>query len=135
MAVLMEVYRLLRTDENPAIGLFAKARNHQSSVVLHVAYGSNNQSRFISACGSLQCAINFRANNQKNNGPIVKISITEGMTFFDLRTPDQRQHILVTENVNGPPETINMFHNFAASFQEVLIVDQVPAGNIVVLNV
>lgn len=138
IAVRMEVYRLLRADEIPEDGLSAKAPNYPSSVVRHVAHGSYSQSRFISACGSQAYAIRFRAKNRQNgfpNGPIVKINIDDGMTFYDLRTYGQRQQILVSENVNRPQDTIDRFHSFAEAFQEVLIEDHVPAENIVVLNV
>lgn len=141
MAVQMEVYRLLRTDEYPANGLSANLKappNPLSSVVLHVAHGSHRQSCFISTCGSLAHAIAFRAKNIQNgfsNGPIVKINIDAGMIFYDLRTYGQRQQMLVSENVNRPQDTIDKFHSFAEAFQEVLIVNHVPAGNIVVLNV
>lgn len=88
----MEVYRLLRAKENPFIYLSAKAPNQASSVLYHVAYGSYNESRFISTCGSLDHAITFRRINQNNgytNGPIVKINIVDGMTVYDLNSPSQ----------------------------------------------
>lgn len=145
----MEVYRLLRTDEDDLrYGITAKAPNQPSSVVLHVAHGSYKPSRFISACGSKDHAIRFRAKNQQKgflNGPIVKINIDAGMAIYDLRTYDQRQQILASDNVNflqyafisdiQLQDTIRRFHTFADADQEVLIVDHIPFKNIVVLDV
>lgn len=141
MAVTMEVYRLLRELEDPNIDLYAKAPYQPSSIVRHVAYGSgsNHASRFISTCRSLEDAQTFRSINQYNrfsNGPIVKISIVDGMTVYDLNNPFQIEQILLDEiSEEHSQQTITLFREYAEARHEVLIQDHVPFKNFVILKI
>lgn len=51
-----KVYRVIRPDENPTLGLFPKDPNNIKSVAGHITSGSRSGSQFISATKDLSIA-------------------------------------------------------------------------------
>ena len=128
------LYRLLRPDEDWQLGVSAKDPNSTKSVFDHVINGSSWgwQSKYIATCGSLNSVLTFRSKSV-NPGKIVQISEDNlPVVKIDLRTSSNRSiHYLPGNDSN---ELINKFNNYANKFEEVLLVGDVPASHIKLMN-
>ena len=122
----MDVYRLLRPDEEAEDGIKAKSPGSQTTVFRHVLHGSGNtKSKYISTCGSLSALQTF-AYKSIAPGKIVKISL-EDLPYIDLRDWMTREKYV---DPGSSPEDVQRFHNFANKFEEVLIEHYIPPKNI-----
>lgn len=124
----MILYRLLRDNENPSIGLHAKDPFSLTSVADHVAYGSRGiASRYISCSKSLAAIMNFAAMSKTRPRRLVEISINEitGSQFNVIDLTD-----MFTLAMYIPPDNIRG-RKFAHRFQEVLVERHIPADKIV----
>lgn len=130
----MLLYRLLRGNENFQFGLSANDPNSNVAVFNHVAYGSNGpDSKYISTCGSLEAVRRF-ASNSWNGGMIVSLNtdLAPGVEVIDLRD------LLVRNNYipqNASAEALSRFNNFATAFEEVLLVGNIPANCIQLIEI
>ena len=119
------VYRVIRPDEDPSAGIFAKNSGRDMSVTGHVQSGSRNKgSQYISTTTDLDVA-NHWANESGNS--IVEIdlkSLPEGTRVYDLSTEEGRDMYLSNDRSKG----------FASASSEVLITDEVPTEGVTVLK-
>ncbi len=111
------VFRVIRADETPSVGLIAKNPNATYTIEGHILNGSREgfQSQFISTTRDIDVAIRW-ASNTGNRIVAIDLSIVNG-SIFDLSTLDRAMNFL-----RG-----NTARNFAASSAEVLIQGNVPA--------
>ncbi|XP_061174820.1 uncharacterized protein LOC133183966 [Saccostrea echinata] len=114
-------YRLLRPDENPSLGLFAKNQfSDVFSVEDHVTNGSKAgyDSRYISCCKTWEAVVDFAANTFTNPKRIVQITIKyPTIQRIDLTDPTKQMMYFPCNQ-----KAIN----YVNRFQEVLILDKVP---------
>lgn len=128
-----KVYRLLHPKENPDHGIFAKDIKSELPAVFHVVWGSSEQaegSKYISTCLNLNDVEKLAKGNICLNGDIVSINVdkapvTEIIHVWDANV---RTHLLEENNIelDFGPEFISKFHNFANSYNEVLLVGNIP---------
>ncbi|CAC5374939.1 unnamed protein product [Mytilus coruscus] len=136
---LADVYRVLRLDEIPEIGIFARDPVSTVGAAYHVAWGSSlnkKKSKYISTSLFLENAQRFAEINKKNTGQncqIVRIALhnwKKEQDIFNLREKIDvwdikvRNQIILVENPDY--DTQNNFHKFAKAFNEVLLVGYVP---------
>jgi hypothetical protein len=111
------VYRVIRSDENPDIGIFARDINAHYTPEGHIINGSKTgfKSQFISATRSKTVALeNLKV---RGGAGIVKIDLNKVQTkIYDLSTSSGRDVYL--KGVTAK--------NFAKASQEVLIEKQIP---------
>ena len=124
----MILYRLLRDNENPSIGLHAKDPFSSISVADHVAFGSHGiASRYISCSKSLAAIMTFAAMSRTHPRRLVEISINEitdsHIKVMDLTDMFTLASYIPSDNIRG--------RNFATRFQEVLVERHIPADKIV----
>lgn len=123
----MYVYRLLRPDEDYTKGISAKNTASTVTVFNHVLHGSQGPgSKYISTCADLKALKDNFAPHSINPGKIVKID-TSMLQIIDLRQQLQRDPYIPS---NANQESIKTFNNYAKKFEEVLLVDSVPADYI-----
>lgn len=117
------VYRVIRSDENPALGLVAKNPNATYSVAAHVRNGSRLNTQFISTTRELAVAQKWAA---KTGNRIVEINLdlVPGRVI-DLATDAGRQAHLANNKIA---------QNFARASAEVLIEGGVPAAAVRLLS-
>ncbi|CAC5422586.1 unnamed protein product [Mytilus coruscus] len=123
-----KVYRLLRPDENPQFGLYAKNVNSIVTAAYHVAWGSHYykkmDSKYISTCLTYDNARLIEKNNNQANGPIVSIDVTRApVIMYHVWNAIVRQQ-LVEKGDDAP--TVSNFKKFAEANNEVLLVGTVP---------
>ena len=123
----MILYRLLRDNEDPSMGLHAKDPHSSISVADHVAYGSHGlASRYISCSKSLDAIATFAAMSTTHPRRFVEISIKETdyhINLIDLTNMHTLAFYIPPDNVRG--------RHFAHRFQEVLVERHIPADKIV----
>ncbi|HJT59619.1 MAG TPA: RHS repeat-associated core domain-containing protein, partial [Ktedonobacteraceae bacterium] len=113
------LYRVLRADEDPAIGLLSKDPNAAESIINHVLNGGKEgfESQFISTTKSLQVALKWAAKGgnriaeidaSKVLGDIIDISTREGTAANGISFPSRA-------------------YSYAISSREVLIAGSIPA--------
>ena len=119
-------YRLLRPGESIENGLSAKDPNSKTSVFAHVTTGSYGQSKYISACRSEKAVLDLK-DKSKNRGTIVNIDEAKlqlnNVEIINLKYKKTRDNYI---DDNATEESIKTFHNYAKTFQEVLLVGHVP---------
>lgn len=110
------VYQLLRPDENPEDGLFAKDCSSSVSIDTHVTDGSHGtKSKYISCCRTLAAVKKFASNSGNRIRRIAKIKMKR-KNIIDLT--DEECRCTYVHSQKG--------QNFAECFKEVLIEDHVP---------
>lgn len=115
------VYRVIRPDEDPTIGIAAKNPSASETIARHVRYGSKRwfRSQYISTTRSLDVAINWWAKKPGNR--IVRIDVRKVYNrVVDLSTEIGRR--LYLEN--------QIQRNFAKAFQEVIVEFYIPPAAI-----
>lgn len=112
------VYRVIRSDENPKLGLKAKNPERNMSVEGHIVSGSRNYgSQYISTTTDYNIAKDWAA---KDNCRIVKIDlnkIPENVNIYDLSTDEGRNIFL--KGISAK--------NFAKASKEVLLEGEIPS--------
>jgi RHS repeat-associated protein len=110
------VYRVLRPDENPKQGIFAKDPMANRTPNAQVLCGSRCKTQYISTTKSLEIAQNW---NQKTGGRIVEIDLNKVHSpTLDLTNPEIAIQYL------SPGRSMN----YARSSQEVLIENYIPSS-------
>lgn len=110
------VYRLLRPDENPKNGLFAKDSSSSVSIDTHITNGSHGtKSKYISCCRTLAAVKKFARKSGNRICRIAKIKIKR-KSIIDLT--EEECLCTYVHNEKG--------RNFAECFKEVLIEDYIP---------
>ncbi|XP_061173722.1 uncharacterized protein LOC133182889 [Saccostrea echinata] len=112
------LYRLLRPNEDPSRGLYAKNPSSDVSVEDHVTDGSRGRgSRFISCCKSYSAIERFVARTWTSPVRIVQIEIDKDdsdiIEVIDLTVPETFEE----DNWKG--------RNFASWAEEVLVVGKI----------
>jgi RHS repeat-associated protein len=111
------VYRVLRPDENPLLGLTAKNENANYSVEDQVLEGNTIETQYISTTKDINIAFKWHRKPQKNGG-IVRIDLDKIMgNSYDLTNPVTSSYFLRTDAGRA----------FAGASQEVIIDGYVPA--------
>lgn len=114
------MYRLLRNDEHPEMGLTAKNIWSTVSVEQHVTFGSHGiASKYISCCKSEEAVREFASMSHTLPKRIAVFFINENFTstnIIDLTNPFVRNSLILN----------TMGRNFAAKFKEVLIEYNIP---------
>lgn len=112
------VYRVIRADENPNLGLRAKNPKRDMSVEGHIVSGSRNYgSQYISTTTDYNIAKEWAG---RDNCKIVKIDlnkIPDNVNIYDLSTENGRNTYLKGITVK----------NFANATKEVLIEGEIPS--------
>jgi hypothetical protein len=112
------LYRVLRDDENPAVGLFAKDPGANQPIWSHVLNGSKEwySSQYISSTRNLAKAIELASSR---NGLIAAIDESKIIgTTIDISTPSAA----TAAGLGGRA------YSLAIHWQEVLIAGEVPPG-------
>lgn len=110
------MYRLLRLEENPKEGLFAKDCSSSVSIDTHVTKGSHGiKSKNISCCRTFAAVKKFARKSGKKIHRIAKIKIKRDK-IIDLT--EEECLFTYVRNQKG--------RNFAKCFKEVLIERYVP---------
>ena len=131
------VYRLLRENEVPSLGIHAKVSHTNQSVYGHVKYGSKgkNYSHFISTSKSYAALRQFIAHKGKTQVGdvhirVVKIDLEQArlinteIEVIDLtNSEERRKHIKLGDRADGQ----------AKAFEEVLLVGNIPATAVSVI--
>ena len=120
-----KLYRVLRADEDPKVGLIAKDRFANKSVLSHVNCGSrkNYQSQYISTTTSLDVALEWVDKTYKESGVKPRIGviyanhIPYGTEIIDLTIEANRDRYLGNA----------VCKNFAKKSQEVLLANMMQA--------
>lgn len=119
------VYRVIRDDENPTQGLFAKNPDRGMTIEGHVSSGSrNNGSQYISTTTDYNIA---KENSVRDNCRIVKIDLnklSDNVNIYDLSTDDGRNNYL--KGVTAK--------NFAKASSEVLLEGYIPADALTLVD-
>lgn len=136
------VYRALRTDEDPNIGLFAKGRDRNFGIKNHITplkgHSNKNDSPWISTTRSLKVAAAWASESKHNKG-IAKIKMDNAWREqeCDHVEPGKRKIYDFTnqENINlfFPDKRDTRARNTAVSSQEVTIYREIPKENILAL--
>lgn len=116
------VYRVIRPDENPLVGLVAKNPNATYSAAYHVSRGSAAATQYISTTKNLKIAMK----HAKRDGlRVVEIDLTKlgKDQITDLTNSKIRNQLL----------TYPMTNNFARSSREVLITGKIPSTAVKVI--
>jgi hypothetical protein len=118
------VYRVLRPDENPAIGLFPKNPNARASLRYHVRYGSRPgvQTQFISTTKSLAKAREWA---RQTGARIVAIDL-EKVARSGARIYDLTKKSVANKYLRDLPA-----RNLAKGMQEVVIRGSIPKEAII----
>jgi len=113
------VYRVLRDDEDPSIGLFAKNANATYTAEGFVLHGSkeNFKSQFIATSATLEAAKNNREAYGNPNQRIVRIDTRQAPSRTDLTGPNS-------------PLRGRTARNRANKSKEILLTGPIPASAI-----
>jgi len=128
----LKVYRLLRSDEDPAKGLYPKDAASRMSVAQHIEIGSrlDSRSRFISASKRLGVCL-FYANKAVHERGIdreklriaeIELDLSKG-DVFDLTNEQKRMELSIEKDSKA--------HNHATCFEEVIVERCIRADEIV----
>ncbi|KAL4236264.1 hypothetical protein ACF0H5_004651 [Mactra antiquata] len=113
------LYRVLRPEENPQIGIYAQAPYSTRTISEHVSNGSHNKSKFISTSKSLDATIAFALKSRDRPVRIVRIDVGRLMNCGQW---NQDPDVLL--------EHISVFNRFALNcamrYREVLIIGYMP---------
>ncbi|MEK3889457.1 DUF7587 domain-containing protein [Bacillus sp. FSL K6-3431] len=126
------VYRVLREDENPDKGIFAKAPEREHITIAgHVNNGSKKTfkgSKYISTTKSFEVALENATKDIMNAGKaqdlrIIQIDLDKVPdTYYDLTDPDVQDKYLV----NSKGEPWEKVRRYANKSQELLIENVIP---------
>ena len=118
------VYRVIRADENPKIGLYAKNPNRNMTIDGHVRTGSrNNGSQFISTTTDYDIAKKWA---EMDGCQIVKIELNKipnNVNIYDLSIKEGQELYLK-----------GLTQNFAKGSKEVLLEGAIPPSAITLIN-
>lgn len=127
-----KVYRVLREDENPDKGIFAKAPDREHITIAgHVNNGSKKTfkgSKYISTTKSFEVALENATKDIMNAGKaqdlrIIQIDLNKvPNTYYDLTDPDIQDKYLV----NSKGEPWEKVRRYANKSQELLIEYSIP---------
>ncbi|KAL4229668.1 hypothetical protein ACF0H5_010056 [Mactra antiquata] len=115
------LYRVLRPDENLAVGINARAPSSARTVEEHISKGSYYPSKFISTSKSLEAAKLFASHTKNKPVRIAKIDVTKLQNthqIIDLTDPDVVDQYISVGN--------DFARNCVKKFEEVLIVGHIP---------
>ncbi|CAC5422589.1 unnamed protein product [Mytilus coruscus] len=127
-----KVYRLLRPDENPAIGISPRDSYSMVSAAYHVAWGSilseRKNSKYISTSMNKQDILSMAEGNNYTNGDIISIDVGNAPVSEILHVWDAnvRAHLNFEQGVLDK-KTIDLFTRYATKQNEVLLVGDLPA--------
>lgn len=134
------VYRVLREDEDPTKGIFAKAPEREHITIAgHVNNGGKKNfkgSKYISTTKSLEVALKNATSNIMDKGSthdlrIVKIDLSKVTnTYYDLTNPKIQEKYLV----NSKGEPWEKVRRYANASQELLVEYEIPAAAIKLLG-
>jgi hypothetical protein len=115
---IKKVYRVIRPEEDPSVGIFPKDPNGTKTIGSHVGAGSNKgyTSQFISTTLSLEVAM-YHACKSGKGARIVEIDVTQ--------VGGQKADLSCGTHPDLPGATAG---NFAISSQEVLLEGTIPPG-------
>lgn len=119
---IRNLYRVLRPEEDPRVGLMPKDLTSTKTHELHVSHGSRTKTRFISTTKDPRVAERWLCKAGAPDSKIVRIKVDEPL----------RQRLIDVscgQNLNGV-----MAKNFANSSKEVIVDGSIPAKNITVLR-
>ena len=124
------LYRLLRPDEWDAQtkGIAPKRPDAKVSVLQHIAYGSNNSSKYISTSASWGGILEFARHSTVFPKKVAQINraLLTNVEVIDLTDPHVRiMHLGGDDRAN----------NFANKFEEVLIVGYIPPECVTAITV
>lgn len=115
------VYRVIRPDEDPHLGLHPKNPDRNMTVEGHIVSGSrNNGSQYISTTTDYDVALQYA---ERDGCRIVKIDLNkvpDDVKIYDLSTQTGRETYLKGRTAN----------NFATASKEVLLEGDIPASAI-----
>jgi len=113
------VYRVIRPDENPALGLFAKNPSATYSVQAFVLRGRYLQTQYIATTRDINAA---RRYSRLSGNPVVAVDVLglEASSIIDLSSELGRSSYLTRRDAI----------NFARKSGEVLILRQIPPQTI-----
>lgn len=134
------VYRVLREDEDPTKGIFAKAPEREHITIAgHVNNGGKKNfkgSKYISTTKSLEVALKNATSNIMDKGSahdlrIVKIDLSKVKnTYYDLTDPKIQEKYLV----NSKGEPWEKVRRYANASQELLVEYEIPSAAIKLLG-
>lgn len=115
----IQLFRVLRDDENPANGLHPKDPNGTQTIESHVSYGSYILSQYISTCADYISAVNWAHKDQNK-------TLTKRIAVIDANVLRSR-NIKMTDLTKYNAYLGQKAYNYANCYNEVLVEGFIPS--------